>query len=173
MYSIDGQIINISYKKIQVNNNYILPTITLIFSRSSKSDLNAKSTDLIIKSPLLKLFVKRNQSYINIATVSATNQLYIWNRNGESEIEFHLSLNDYLLSEIETIRNGNNLNLHAIIYVLSSPKDKSYLMEELECLFDITFSIPKSEWNEEIFPELTRKKAILISIPTIDLMIQI
>ncbi len=57
LYSIDGQIINVSFKRIEVRRNYILPTIEWVFLFSSKSEPNVKSTDLIIKNPSLKLFM--------------------------------------------------------------------------------------------------------------------
>jgi hypothetical protein len=82
--------------------------------------------------------------YLNISTVSAINQLYTWQKNGESTIEFHLPLHEHLLSEIERIRSGGNLNLHALISVLAVPKDKSYPLEEQEYPFDVQFAIPKS-----------------------------
>jgi hypothetical protein len=95
--------------------------------------------------------------YLNISTTSAINQVYTWQKNGESIIEFHLPLHEYLLSEVERIRSGGNLNLHALISVVVAPKDKSYPIEEQEYTFDVKFDVPKSEWNELILPELTEK----------------
>jgi hypothetical protein len=172
IYSIDGQVIAISHQRIEVKRNYILPTIELVFLFSSKTESYATSTDLIIKNPILKLSMTGQSPldpYLHILTVSAINQIYTWQKNGQSEIEFHLPLQEHLLSEIERIRSGSNLNLHALISVLASPKDKSYPLEEQEYTFDVKFSVPKSQWNELILPELKRKRIILITFPIIEL----
>ena len=52
MYQINGQVIQLSFKMVEVKNDYIMPTIALIFSRSSKAAQNVESKDLIIKNPI-------------------------------------------------------------------------------------------------------------------------
>jgi hypothetical protein len=90
--------------------------------------------------------------------------MYTWDKNGESEIEFDIPLVSYLLSEIENIRKGGNLNLVAEILLLANEKNT----EELEYSFVVEFDIPKSIWNESILPQLMNKKITVVTIPNIE-----
>lgn len=113
--------------------------------------------------------VRDSYQYLNIGSSSATKLLYTWDKSGKSELVFDFPLDNYLLSEIENIRSGGDLNLSADISLLAKTHDPSYILEEQECPFSIKFTIAKSEWNDKILPQLISKKVTLITIPIIDL----
>ncbi|NAL78244.1 hypothetical protein [Nitrososphaera sp. AFS] len=170
MHQINGQIIKLSYKTAFVKDNFIIPTIALWFSRSSKAAPNVESKDLIVKRPIAKLSLKVSD-YVRyvIGTASSTNLIYTWDINGDSEIEFDITLDSYLLSEIENIRKGGNLNLVAEILLVANERNISYGTQEFEYPFVVEFDIPKSIWNENILPHLMNKKITLVTIPNIEL----
>ena len=165
MNQIGGQILQLSYNAVEVKDDYIMPTIALIFSRSSKPAQNVESKDLVVKNPIAKVSLKIN-NYVRyvIGTVSSTNLIYRWDKNGESEIAFDVILNGYLVSEIENIRKGGDLNLMVEILIVANEINKSHTTEDLEYPFVVEFEIPKSKWNEKILPQLINKKITLIKL---------
>ena len=99
----------------------------------SKPAQSIESRDLKIKNPTAKISVKiNNYAHYVIGTVSSTNSIYTWDTHGESEIEFDVTLDGYLMSEIENIRKGGDLNLVVEILLLANEIGKSYTAEEMQ-----------------------------------------
>ena len=97
MHQINGQIIQLSFKRIDVKDDYILPTIGFTFSRSSKVVQNSIAKDLSVKNPTTKFSLKIiDYKRHVIGTVSSSKLIYTWDKNGDSEFEFVLTLDSYL-----------------------------------------------------------------------------
>jgi hypothetical protein len=60
MRQIGGQIIQLSYMTARPKDNFIIPTIALWFSRSSKAAPNVESKDLTIKHIVATFSLKIN-----------------------------------------------------------------------------------------------------------------
>ena len=88
-------------------------------------------------------------------------------QNGDSEFEFVLTLDSYLLSEIENMRRGRNLNFVVEILLLASDNKESHTTES-EYPFVLEFEVPKSKWKEDILPHLLNRRITFVSIPNIE-----
>src|SRR5689334_6632537 len=106
MYIIHGQKLVFNYKEIKVIDDCILPTISLIFNRSSRPMTDVQVEEfIVINNAIAEVYIKRENSvsYFRIGNIPSKKLLYEWDKNGESELEFYFMLDDYILSEIERI----------------------------------------------------------------------
>jgi hypothetical protein len=85
----------------------------------------------------------------------------------KSFIDFYLTVDNYVLSQIEKIRRGNNLSMEFLLQFRAFIEGNPATIQPYKMpLQGIT--IPKSIWIEDVLPRLNYKNVALVEIPKLE-----
>jgi len=149
--------------KIRVSENHLLSTIVFPILISTKERKDIQSNEIIMYSMIMEVSLNNN-SIIGYAKPSILHKQL--GKNDDTNIEFNITMDHYLLSQIEKLRQYGNLYIKLTVRFLAYPINEPERMEECIANLDI-LEVPKSQWVEEILPALKYKNAVLIEVPVL------
>jgi hypothetical protein len=173
-FNIDAMAVNITFGKVHADQKYILPRLiipvkikshSLISGRGSAID-DQPEVGFVFTNLIMKVSVtERVQDGINMIIGYASPETLNHEIKGQDKnIEFGLTLDHYLLSQIEKLRNNDNLYLGVDLrgqgYAL---QDNGKIIEQE--LNQETIVVSKSDWVEEVLNQLNYKSVALIEVP--------
>lgn len=175
-FTIDAMAVTITIGRVHVDQKYILPRIIipvkiksypLIGNRGIAIDdqppVGFVFTNMVMKVSVTKRVQDGRNMVIGCAGPETLNHEV---KGQEKSIEFGLMLDHFLLSQIEKLRENNDLylgiELRAQGYAL---QDTGKIIEQE--LNQETIAVPKSDWVEEILNQLNYKSVALIEVPVL------
>ncbi len=163
---IDGLQVNIDYKDIDANQVFILPTLELTISISTKVSPREEAKELVVTNMTMAVILtnKARSMQQTIGYAKPVQLLDTWALNMDRNLELNLPLDHYVLSQIEKVREGGNLHLKANIRLQAHKFNDPASIREYHADID-DIEVPKSKWVEEILPNLNYKNVSLIEIP--------
>ncbi len=170
-FYLPGQEFEIKFEGVTAKENYVAPTIELVFERSSRRKEDEDPAPNTVCNLDLQISIKKdNYSMLVIGNARSETLQQVWKIDPpehKSSLTFRLMMDNYTLSQIEKIRRGDNLSLEFYLQFQSFVEGNPVTIQQYKIPLSGT-TIPKSTWVEDILPHIKYKNVALVEIPKLE-----
>jgi hypothetical protein len=161
----------IRYDDIRPVSNYILPTLSFRFIVSSRNTAGQQPSDVIITNISLEVYAVEQGTGATriIGSAQARRLQERLTSTFDTSLDFHLTLDNLVLSEIERIRRNGGGN----VYFTSNIRFQGYVVNQPGTMTEFSadverIEISKSKWIEDILPQMNYKNIALLEVPKLE-----
>lgn len=176
-FTVDGMRLIITIGKIKANKKYVYPSLVILVEIRSDSLLGSparphddyRQIGIVFTNMVMKVSVTgKVEDGENIVIGYARPESLQWEIKGSvNNIDFILMLDHYILAQVEKFRENDNLYLQLDLRAQGYAMEKPGQIHEHE-LSRERITVSKSDWVEEILPELNYKNVTLIEVPVLE-----